>query len=62
MAGRVRVKVTGEIKQGDLIVSSDIPGVGMASEGYKPGTVIGKALESHNGPSIDRISILILNM
>jgi hypothetical protein len=62
MAGRVRVKVTGNIEEGDLIVASDIPGVGMASQDYKPGTVVGKALESHTGDQIDRIEMLIINM
>jgi hypothetical protein len=62
MAGRVRVKVVGLVEEGDLLVSSDIPGVAMASKEYKPGTVVGKALETHNGDSIDRIQILIVNM
>jgi hypothetical protein len=54
--GRVRVKVyasKGPIRIGDLLVTSDIPGVAMRSEPVKfggrkmhmPGTVIGKALE-----------------
>jgi hypothetical protein len=54
--GRVRVKVDasrGAIKIGDLLVTSDIPGVAMKSEPvnlggvqiHRPGTLIGKALE-----------------
>jgi hypothetical protein len=59
MAGRVRVKVTGNINPGDLLVSSEIPGVAVA--GNKQGCVIGKALESHSGEEIHRIKCLILN-
>jgi hypothetical protein len=54
--GRVRVKVDatrGAIRIGDLLVTSDIPGVAMRSEAvmvggrkmHSPGTIIGKALE-----------------
>src|SRR5207253_9390430 len=54
--GRVRVKVDatrGAIKIGDLLVTSDRPGVAMRSRPIKvggrwihrPGTIIGKALE-----------------
>lgn len=59
MAGRVRVKVIGEVNPGDLLVASSIPGVAMA--GKKEGCVIGKALVSHTGDTIDRIQALILN-
>jgi len=54
--GRVRVKVDGTkgpIHIGDLLVTSDVPGVAMKSEAvnlggvqiHRPGTLIGKALE-----------------
>lgn len=54
--GRVRIKVDtshGPIQVGDLLVTSDIPGVAMKSQGlniggvqlHRPGTLIGKALE-----------------
>lgn len=54
--GRVRVKVDaskGPIHVGDLLVTSDIPGVAMKSQPvnlggvqfHRPGTLIGKALE-----------------
>jgi hypothetical protein len=59
MAGKVRVKVTGEVKPGDLLVASSIPGVAMAGEAT--GAIIGKALVSHTGNTIDRIFALILN-
>jgi hypothetical protein len=55
--GRVRVKVDatrGAIHVGDLLVTSDVPGVAMLSQPldlggvpiHRPGTLIGKALES----------------
>ena len=54
--GRVKVKVDaskGPIHIGDLLVTSDVPGVAMKSEAvnlggvqfHRPGTLIGKALE-----------------
>jgi hypothetical protein len=54
--GRVRVKVDaarGAIRVGDLLVTSDVPGVAMLSQPldlggvpiHRPGTIIGKALE-----------------
>jgi hypothetical protein len=51
LVGKVPVKVTtknGEIKIGDYLTSSDIPGVAMKAT--KPGRVIGIALESYSGP------------
>ena len=59
MAGRVRVKVVGDVKPGDLLVASQIPGVAMA--GTQTGSIIAKALEPHYGADISRISALILN-
>ena len=61
LSGRVNVKVIGDIKKGDLLVSSDIPGVAKKCDNFIPGIVIGKALQEHNGNNIDRISMLILN-
>jgi hypothetical protein len=54
--GRVRLKVdasNGPIQVGDLLVTSDIPGMAMKSKAldlggvqiHRPGTIIGKALE-----------------
>ena len=61
LCGRVYVKVTGEIKIGDLITTSNIDGIGIKSKNNIPGTIIGKALENHNGNNIDKIRILILS-
>lgn len=62
LSGRVYVKVTGTVKKGDLIVASEIPGIGRASKTYEPGTVVGKALGSHEGDAIERIQMLIMNI
>lgn len=59
LAGRVSVKVVGDIKKGDLLVASAIPGI--ATSGKEQGCIIGKALEDHEGFSIDKIKMLILN-
>ena len=62
LAGRVNVKVIGDIEPGDLLVSSSVPGVAMKKNAFSfPGTIIGKALEFHKGNSIDRIKMLIMN-
>lgn len=62
LSGRVYVKVTGEVKPGDLLVSSDISGVAEAKYiDDIPGTVIGKALETHTGDKVERILMLIMN-
>ena len=60
LAGRLDVKVIGPIEEGDLIMSSDIPGVGMRSDNEKLSTIIGKALEDYDGKDgIKRIKVLI---
>jgi hypothetical protein len=49
LVGRVRVKVTtenGPIKPGDLLTTSEKQGYAMLSKEHKPGTILGKALES----------------
>jgi len=64
MAGRVKVKVVGAVKRNQLIVSSDIAGVGKAidSKEYVAGTVIGKAMENYDGSEgVKRIKMLIMN-
>ncbi len=51
MIGVVSVKVSdvnGSIRKGDLLTTSNISGYAMKSSEFKPGTVIGKALENLN--------------
>lgn len=62
LCGRVHVKVVGKANRGDLIVSSDIPGVGMAispKDAY-PGVVIGKVLKKKETEEIEKIKIQIM--
>jgi hypothetical protein len=51
----------GEIKRGDLLVTSSIPGVAMKADidKVKPGQVIGKALENYSGGLIGKIKLLV---
>ena len=48
LAGRVPCKVTGAVKAGDLMVSAG-NGMARAEADPKMGTVIGKAIEDHEG-------------
>jgi hypothetical protein len=63
MAGIVYVKVTGEVKRGQLLVSSDQQaGCAMASSEYRVGTVIGKALEDRQADDLEKTKIRMLVM
>ena len=62
LLGRVPCKVIGEIRKGDLMVSSDIPGHAQAwrDESNPPaGSVIGKALENKTGAGADIIEVVV---
>ena len=59
LQGRVPCRVTGEVKLGDMMVTSDIPGVAMASDEPKLGSVIGKALASHTGLEVGVIEVAV---
>ena len=61
LLGRVPCRVKGPVARGDLLCSSDEPGVAisMPSDAYRPGCVIGKALESHAGPGLGVIEIIV---
>lgn len=69
--GRVRIRVDadrGAIKTGDLLVTSDVPGVAMRSkpitmsgvEIHRPGTIIGKALEPLESGTGEILALLSL--
>jgi hypothetical protein len=51
LIGRVPVRVIGPVMKGDLIVTSEEAGFGCAGnlDTVKPGSIIGKALQSYNG-------------
>ncbi|MBI2098036.1 MAG: exo-alpha-sialidase, partial [Candidatus Vogelbacteria bacterium] len=57
LAGRVTVKVKGDIELGDSLTVSDIPGV--ATKATKAGLVIGRALQSHSGDEIGTITVFV---
>lgn len=59
LSGRVDVKVIGKAEEGDLIVSSDIPGVGIVNNDAKLGTIIGKVIEDKNNEEIEKVKIII---
>jgi len=59
LQGRVPCKVKGKIFKGDLLVTSDIPGVAVASEDPRVGTVIGKAIENYDSELIGMITISV---
>jgi hypothetical protein len=46
LQGRLPVKVIGRVSKGDLLVTSNIPGVATANNNAAPYTVIGKAIEN----------------
>ncbi len=60
LQGRVPCRVVGKISKGDLIVTSNIPGVGISAGGTaKTGTVIGKALADYNSDHIGTIEVAV---
>lgn len=60
VAGRVKVYTVGLVNAGDLLTSSNLPGIAMSSKEYKPGTIIGKALHSKNKEGVDLVEIMIM--
>lgn len=61
LTGRVPCKVKGPIAKGDLVVSSDEPGVAQKLDDaqYKPGCVIGKALNDIEDNEIHNIEVVV---
>ena len=62
VSGRVNVKVIGTVNRGDLIVSSDIPGIGIAIPSNLPhsGCVVGKALQYKGDNGLGKVKIQIM--
>ncbi|WP_156909577.1 hypothetical protein [Ottowia thiooxydans] len=64
LVGRVPVKVTlegGDIKPGDLLVSASLPGhAKKAPIQIRPGTVIGKALQSYSSGTTGSVEMLVM--
>jgi len=60
LQGRVPVKVVGKISKGDILVTSNIKGVAIASKGnLQVGTMIGKALENYDSDHIGMIQVAV---
>jgi hypothetical protein len=60
LVGRVPCRVVGEIKKGDLLVTSDVPGAAVANNNPRPGTLIGKAMEDYNSFKVGKIEIMVV--
>lgn len=61
LSGRVSVKVIGKVEIGDLLTSSDVPGVAMKATDPKLGTIIGKAIEDKITDGVGKIKMFIMN-
>ena len=60
LQGRVPCRVVGKIKKGDLIVTSNIPGVGISATGNaKAGTIIGKSLVDYDSDHIGTVEVAV---
>ena len=59
LKGRIPVKVYGKVNKGDFIVASSEPGVGVATDKYIGGAIIGKAIESKDTVDIELIEVKI---
>jgi len=60
LQGRVPCRVVGKIQKGDLLVTSNIPGVAVsAGSNAAVGTVVGKALQTYDSDHIGTIEIAV---
>ena len=61
LLGRVPCRVAGHIRRGDLLCSSTLAGhaVSLPADQYRPGAVIGKALEDHHSDGTGIIEIMV---
>lgn len=59
LQGRVPCKVVGTIARGDMLTTSYLPGVAMASTDPKLGTIIGKALASYDSLEVGIIEVVV---
>ena len=61
LTGRVPCRVQGPINKGDLVVTSNTPGVAerLDETKWRPGCVIGKSLEQINYDSIVTIEVVV---
>lgn len=59
LLGRVPCRVKGAITKGDLLMSSDVPGVATKVKDYQPGCVIGKAMQDYDSEQEGMIEIMV---
>ena len=61
LQGRVPCKTLGPIEQGDMVVTSDSPGVAqkLNDAQYQPGCVLGKSLGTITDNSIQTIEVVV---
>jgi hypothetical protein len=59
ISGKVKTKVKGPVRPGDLLTTSEIPGVAKKSENKKLGTIFGKAMEDIEKDKIKTIWVFI---
>jgi hypothetical protein len=59
LQGRVPCKVIGKISKGDLLIVSMVPGVAMASDDPKTGSIIGKALANYDSDRVGTIEVMV---
>ena len=60
LAGRVKVKVLGQVDEGDYIAISSIPGVGIATKNKHFDNIVGRALQSKTDPEVSRVEMQIM--
>jgi hypothetical protein len=59
LKGRVPCLVTGPVRKGQRIVSSDVQGVGMATNEYNPINIIGRALGDKSTDGIGAVEVAV---
>jgi hypothetical protein len=61
LSGRVPCQVFGTFTKGDSLVSSDIPGVAtiMDPANYRPGSIIGKAVQDYDSEEVGIIEVVV---
>ena len=59
LQGRVPVQVTGVVRKGDMLVTSNIKGYAIASADPTMGTVIGKAISEKTDPGKGTVEVLV---
>ena len=59
LQGRVKVKIAGMCRKGDMLVTSSIRGYASSSPDPRVGTVLGKALEDHKSPGQGVIEMVV---